>query len=123
MHTVVIISPIRTSAGNFAKVSAGELSAMIDAVIIEIVVVLARRVGSISQVERYTTKGPITARRDSLEFHDRLTRGRIMFPLIEHFGVTGGTIEVAEDATSDFNIIREQRDEHAAMSHQCVARV
>jgi acetyl-CoA C-acetyltransferase len=81
-------------------------------------IVVAGGVESMSNVEYYSIDHRWGARSGSTQFHDRLTRGRIMSQPIARYGVISGMIETANNLAKDYNISREACDEYAAMSHQ-----
>ncbi|MBH1991334.1 MAG: acetyl-CoA C-acetyltransferase [Sphingomonadaceae bacterium] len=81
-------------------------------------IVIAGGVESMSNVEYYSMDHRWGARSGSTQFHDRLTRGRVMSQPIARYGVISGMIETANNLANDYNISREACDEYAAMSHQ-----
>ena len=81
-------------------------------------IVIAGGVESMSNVEYYSLDHRWGARSGSTQFHDRLTRGRVMSQPIDRYGVISGMIETANNLARDYNISREACDEYAAMSHQ-----
>ncbi|KEQ55451.1 acetyl-CoA C-acetyltransferase [Sphingobium chlorophenolicum] len=83
--------------------------------------VIAGGVESMSNVEYYSLDHRWGARSGSTQFHDRLTRGRVMSQPIERYGVISGMIETANNLARDYDISREACDEYAAMSHQRAA--
>lgn len=81
-------------------------------------IVLAGGVESMSNVEYYSMDHRWGARSGSTQFHDRLTRGRVMSQPIARYGVISGMIETANNLARDYAISREACDAYAAMSHQ-----
>lgn len=81
-------------------------------------IVIAGGVESMSNVEYYSMDHRWGARSGSTQFHDRLTRGRVMSQPISRYGVISGMIETANNLASDYGISREACDDYAAMSHQ-----
>ncbi|MGE4431211.1 MAG: acetyl-CoA C-acetyltransferase [Sphingobium sp.] len=81
-------------------------------------IVIAGGVESMSNVEYYSMDHRWGARSGSTQFHDRLTRGRVMSQPIARYGVISGMIETANNLAKDYGISREACDEYAAMSHQ-----
>ncbi|WP_313809451.1 acetyl-CoA C-acetyltransferase [Sphingobium sp.] len=81
-------------------------------------VVIAGGVESMSNVEYYSIDHRWGARSGSTQFHDRLTRGRVMSQPIARYGIISGMIETANNLARDYDISREACDEYAAMSHQ-----
>lgn len=81
-------------------------------------IVIAGGVESMSNVEYYSMDHRWGARSGSSQFHDRLTRGRVMSQPIARYGVISGMIETANNLANDYGISREACDEYAAMSHQ-----
>jgi acetyl-CoA C-acetyltransferase len=84
-------------------------------------VVLAGGVESMSNIEYYSTDMRWGARAGSVQFHDRLARGRERSQPEERFGHISGMIETAENLASDFHISREEADEYAVRSHRRAA--
>ncbi len=84
-------------------------------------VVLAGGVESMSNIEYYTTAMRGGARSGTVQFYDRLDRGRERSQPVERFGVISGMIETAENLASDYGISREAADIFAARSHQLAA--
>ncbi len=84
-------------------------------------IVVAGGVESMSNVEYYSIDHRWGARSGSTQFHDRLTRGRVMSQPIARYGVISGMIETANNLARDYGITREQCDDYAAMSHQRAA--
>jgi acetyl-CoA C-acetyltransferase len=80
--------------------------------------VIAGGVESMSNVEYYSIDHRWGGRLGSTQFHDRLTRGRVMSQPIERYGIISGMIETANNLARDYDISREACDEYAAMSHQ-----
>ena len=80
--------------------------------------VIAGGVESMSNVEYYSIDHRWGGRLGSTQFHDRLTRGRVMSQPIERYGIISGMIETANNLAKDYDISREACDEYAAMSHQ-----
>lgn len=81
-------------------------------------IVIAGGVESMSNVEYYSMDHRWGARSGTTQFHDRLTRGRVMSQPISRYGVISGMIETANNLASDYGISREACDDYAAMSHQ-----
>ena len=81
-------------------------------------IVIAGGVESMSNVEYYSMDHRWGARSGTTQFHDRLTRGRVMSQPISRYGVISGMIETANNLASDYDISREACDDYAAMSHQ-----
>ncbi|WP_313392456.1 acetyl-CoA C-acetyltransferase [Sphingobium yanoikuyae] len=84
-------------------------------------IVVAGGVESMSNVEYYSMDHRWGARSGSTQFHDRLTRGRVMSQPIARYGIISGMIETANNLAKDYDISREVCDEYAAMSHQRAA--
>lgn len=84
-------------------------------------IVIAGGVESMSNVEYYSIDHRWGARSGSTQFHDRLTRGRVMSQPIARYGIISGMIETANNLARDYDISREACDEYAAMSHQRAA--
>ncbi|MGJ8477443.1 acetyl-CoA C-acetyltransferase [Sphingobium yanoikuyae] len=84
-------------------------------------IVVAGGVESMSNVEYYSMDHRWGARSGSTQFHDRLTRGRVMSQPIARYGIISGMIETANNLARDYDISREACDEYAAMSHQRAA--
>ncbi|HKT77176.1 MAG TPA: acetyl-CoA C-acetyltransferase [Sphingobium sp.] len=84
-------------------------------------VVIAGGVESMSNVEYYSIDHRWGARSGSTQFHDRLTRGRVMSQPIARYGIISGMIETANNLARDYDISREACDEYATMSHQRAA--
>ncbi|MDG2513073.1 acetyl-CoA C-acetyltransferase [Sphingobium yanoikuyae] len=84
-------------------------------------IVVAGGVESMSNVEYYSMEHRWGARSGSTQFHDRLTRGRVMSQPIARYGIISGMIETANNLAKDYDISREACDEYAAMSHQRAA--
>ncbi|SOE65666.1 acetyl-CoA C-acetyltransferase [Burkholderia sp. D7] len=84
-------------------------------------VVLAGGVESMSNIEYYSTDMRWGARAGSVQFHDRLARGRERSQPEERFGYISGMIETAETLAREHNISREAADEYACRSHQRAA--
>ncbi|MGE0600858.1 MAG: acetyl-CoA C-acetyltransferase [Dehalococcoidia bacterium] len=80
-------------------------------------VVIAGGVESMSQVEFYSTSVRWGPNRGSIDFIDRLDRGRIT-PGSSKYPVEGGMIETAENLRRQYCIPREEQDEYALRSHQ-----
>ncbi|RKT14208.1 acetyl-CoA C-acetyltransferase [Paraburkholderia sp. RAU2J] len=85
-------------------------------------VVLAGGVESMSNIEYYSTDMRWGARAGSVQFHDRLARGRERSQPEERFGHISGMIETAENLANDYHISREQADEYAVRSHRRAAQ-
>ena len=84
-------------------------------------VVLAGGVESMSNIEYYSTDIRWGARAGSVQFHDRLARGRERSQPEERFGYISGMIETAETLAREHGISREAADEYAWRSHQRAA--
>ncbi|MGF6855102.1 acetyl-CoA C-acetyltransferase [Paraburkholderia sp. CI3] len=84
-------------------------------------VVLAGGVESMSNIEYYSTDMRWGARSGSVQFHDRLARGRERSQPESRFGFISGMIETAENLATDHGISREAADEFALRSHQRAA--
>ncbi|WP_434405613.1 acetyl-CoA C-acetyltransferase [Sphingobium sp. DN12] len=84
-------------------------------------IVVAGGVESMSNVEYYSMDHRWGARSGSTQFHDRLTRGRVMSQPIARYGIISGMIETANNLAKDYDISRDACDEYAAMSHQRAA--
>ena len=84
-------------------------------------VVLAGGVESMSNIEYYSTDMRWGARSGSVQFHDRLARGRERSQPEARFGYISGMIETAENLANDYGISREAADEYALRSHQRAA--
>jgi acetyl-CoA C-acetyltransferase len=80
-------------------------------------VVLAGGVESMSNIEYYTTDMRWGARSGSVEFYDRLDRGRERSQPEARFGAISGMIETAENLARLYQISREEADAFAARSH------
>ncbi|MFM0351911.1 acetyl-CoA C-acetyltransferase [Paraburkholderia nemoris] len=85
-------------------------------------VVLAGGVESMSNIEYYSTDMRWGARAGSVQFHDRLARGRERSQPEARFGHISGMIETAENLANDFHINREEADEYAVRSHRRAAQ-
>ncbi|KAE8761371.1 acetyl-CoA C-acyltransferase [Paraburkholderia madseniana] len=85
-------------------------------------VVLAGGVESMSNIEYYSTDMRWGARAGSVQFHDRLARGRERSQPEARFGPISGMIETAENLANDFHISREAADEYAVRSHRRAAQ-
>ncbi|MGF6970245.1 acetyl-CoA acetyltransferase family protein [Paraburkholderia sp. WC7.3g] len=84
-------------------------------------VVLAGGVESMSNIEYYSTDMRWGARSGSVQFHDRLARGRERSQPQARFGFISGMIETAENLATEYGISREAADEFALRSHQRAA--
>lgn len=84
-------------------------------------VVLAGGVESMSNIEYYSTDMRWGARSGSVQFHDRLARGRERSQPEVRFGYISGMIETAENLATDYSISREAADEFALLSHRRAA--
>ena len=84
-------------------------------------VVLAGGVESMSNIEYYSTDMRWGARAGSVQFHDRLARGRERSQPEQRFGYISGMIETAETLAREHGISREAADEYAWRSHQRAA--
>ncbi|MFM0670693.1 acetyl-CoA C-acetyltransferase [Paraburkholderia sediminicola] len=85
-------------------------------------VVLAGGIESMSNIEYYSTDMRWGARAGSVQFHDRLARGRERSQPEARFGHISGMIETAENLANDFHISREEADEYAVRSHRRAAQ-
>ncbi|MFM0316175.1 acetyl-CoA C-acetyltransferase [Paraburkholderia nemoris] len=85
-------------------------------------VVLAGGVESMSNIEYYSTDMRWGARAGSVQFHDRLARGRERSQPEARFGHISGMIETAENLANDFHISREEADEYAVRSQRRAAQ-
>jgi acetyl-CoA C-acetyltransferase len=74
-----------------------------------------------SNIEYYSTDMRWGARSGSVQFHDRLARGRERSQPHERFGYISGMIETAENLANDYHISREEADEYAVRSHRRAA--
>ena len=84
-------------------------------------VVLAGGVESMSNIEYYSTDMRWGARAGSVQFHDRLARGRERSQPEQRFGYISGMIETAETLAREHDISREAADQYAWRSHQRAA--
>ncbi|MFZ9938293.1 MAG: acetyl-CoA C-acetyltransferase, partial [Luteolibacter sp.] len=84
-------------------------------------VVLVAGVESMSNIEYYTTDLRWGSRAGSVQFHDRLQRGRERSQPVERFGPISGMPETVENLVRDYNITRGEADAYAADSHQRAA--
>jgi acetyl-CoA C-acetyltransferase len=84
--------------------------------------VLAGGVESMSNIEYYSTDMRWGARAGSVQFHDRLARGRERSQPEARFGHISGMIETAENLANDFHISRGEADEYAVRSHRRAAQ-
>ncbi|WEK02210.1 MAG: acetyl-CoA C-acetyltransferase [Candidatus Sphingomonas phytovorans] len=84
-------------------------------------VVIAGGVESMSNIEYYTTAMRGGARAGTVQFYDRLDRGRERSQPVERFGVISGMIETAENLATDYAITREAADAFAAESQRRAA--
>jgi acetyl-CoA C-acetyltransferase len=85
-------------------------------------VVLAGGVESMSNIEYYTTAMRSGARAGSVQFYDRLDRGRERSQPEVRFGHISGMIETAENLAREYEITREDADAFAVESHRRAAR-
>ncbi|KRA66655.1 MULTISPECIES: acetyl-CoA C-acetyltransferase [Rhizobium/Agrobacterium group] len=83
--------------------------------------VLAVGVESMSNIEFYTTDMRWGHRMGSVQFHDRLDRGRVKSQPVERFGQISGMPETADNLARDYGISREEADAFAVRSHQLAA--
>jgi acetyl-CoA C-acetyltransferase len=79
--------------------------------------ILAGGADSMSQAEYYSTSTRWGARAGTVNFEDRLVRGRVTAGG-EHYPVPGGMIETAENLRREYSIPRQEQDELALRSHQ-----
>lgn len=84
-------------------------------------VVVAGGVESMSNIEYYSTDMRWGARAGSVNFHDRLERGRERSQPEHRFGYISGMVETAENLAREFGITREAADAFALQSHQRAA--
>jgi acetyl-CoA C-acetyltransferase len=84
-------------------------------------VVLAGGVESMSNIEYYSTDMRWGARSGSVQFHDRLARGRERSQPEARFGYISGMIETAENLAKDYGIGRDTADAFALRSHHRAA--
>jgi acetyl-CoA C-acetyltransferase len=84
-------------------------------------VVLAGGVESMSNIEYYSTDMRSGARSGTVQFYDRLDRGRERSQPVERFGMISGMIETAENLARDYGISREAADRFAVRSHRRAA--
>lgn len=84
-------------------------------------VVVAGGVESMSNVEYYTNSMRWGKRAGSVQFHDRLERGRERSQPESRFGRISGMIETAENLARDYGISREDSDKFALRSQQRAA--
>jgi acetyl-CoA C-acetyltransferase len=84
-------------------------------------VVLAGGVESMSNIEYYSTDMRWGARSGSVQFHDRLARGRERSQPEARFGYISGMIETAENLAKDYGISRDTADAFALRSHHRAA--
>jgi acetyl-CoA C-acetyltransferase len=80
-------------------------------------IVLAGGVESMSRIEYYTTDMRWGKRSGTVQFYDRLDRGRERSQPVERFGHISGMIETAETLAREYAISREDADDFAAESH------
>lgn len=80
--------------------------------------VVAGGVESMSNIEYYSTTMRKGARAGTVQFYDRLDRGRERSQPVERFGKISGMIETAENLAKEYDISREASDEYAVRSHQ-----
>lgn len=83
--------------------------------------VVAGGVESMSNIEYYSTTMRKGARAGTVQFYDRLDRGRERSQPVERFGKISGMIETAENLAKEYQISREEADEYAVRSHQRAA--
>ena len=84
-------------------------------------VVLVVGVESMSNIEYYCNDMRWGSRSGSVQFHDRLQRGRERSQPQERFGVISGMPETAENLAREYGITRAESDAFAARSHQRAA--
>jgi acetyl-CoA C-acetyltransferase len=80
--------------------------------------IIAGGVESMSQAEFYAPKVRWGTRGDSIDFVDRLARGRVTAGG-RHHPVPGGMLETAENLRKEYGISRLAQDEFALRSHRC----
>ena len=80
--------------------------------------VVAGGVESMSNIEYYSTNMRKGARAGTVQFYDRLDRGRERSQPVERFGKISGMIETAENLAREYQISRNEADEYAVRSHQ-----
>ncbi len=80
--------------------------------------VVAGGVESMSNIEYYSTSMRKGARAGTVQFYDRLDRGRERSQPVERFGKISGMIETAENLAREYQISRDEADEYAVRSHQ-----
>lgn len=80
--------------------------------------VVAGGVESMSNIEYYSTSMRKGARAGTVQFYDRLDRGRERSQPVERFGKISGMIETAENLAREYQISRNEADEYAVRSHQ-----
>jgi acetyl-CoA C-acetyltransferase len=78
-------------------------------------------VESMSNIEYYSTDMRWGSRAGSVQFHDRLQRGRERSQPEHRFGYISGMPETAENLARDYDITREESDAFALRSHQRAA--
>lgn len=83
--------------------------------------VVAGGVESMSNIEYYSTSMRKGARAGTVQFYDRLDRGRERSQPVERFGRISGMIETAENLARDYDIGRDEADAYAVRSHQRAA--
>ncbi len=83
--------------------------------------VLAGGAESMSNVEYYSTDMRGGARAGTVQFYDRLERGRERSQPSERFGPISGMIETAENLAKEYQITRDEADAYAVSSHQKAA--
>lgn len=84
-------------------------------------VVVAGGVESMSNVEYYSTDMRWGKRSGTVNFYDRLDRGRERSQPVERFGYISGMIETAENIAKRYGITREESDLFAARSQRNAA--
>ncbi len=84
-------------------------------------VVIAGGVESMSNAEYYTTDMRWGTRAGSIQFHDRIERGRERSQPDARFGHISGMIETAENLAKEYQISREAADAYSARSHHRAA--
>ncbi|MGF6999328.1 acetyl-CoA C-acetyltransferase [Paraburkholderia sp. GAS32] len=84
-------------------------------------VVLVVGVESMSNIEYYSNDMRWGARSGSVEFHDRLQRGRERSQPQQRFGVISGMPETAENLAREYGISRGEADNFSVLSHRRAA--
>lgn len=83
--------------------------------------VLAGGAESMSNVEYYSTDMRSGARAGTVQFFDRLERGRERSQPLARFGPISGMIETAENLAKEYQITRDEADAYSVTSHQNAA--